>query len=253
MWDADIYNHYYKERSQPSVDLVHRISGKSFKRILDIGCGTGMSTAAIRAVWKDSEIIGVDLSAEMLERARKDMPGITFIQRDCSKSLADLGTFDLIFSNAFLQWISNQEEFMKNSFEMLSAGGKFAAQIPLFNTMSANQCINDSKRVLPESFKSKNVEKCFSYSEKEYYDMISKLSDNICMWVTDYFHEMDNHEAIIQFLSGTALRPYIDGLYGAEQQIFLDEVLYHIEKSYPCQLNGKVLFPFKRLFLIGTK
>lgn len=251
MWNADVYNRYGKERMQPSMDLVHRISDRRFKRILDVGCGTGMSTASIAAVWKDSEIIGADLSEEMLEKAREAMPTTTFICRDCSKPLFELGSFDLIFSNAFLQWIPNHEAFIRNSFEMLNEEGVFAAQIPLFDEMPASQCILDAECVLPDSFQCSTMYQV--YSAGEYYDIIAKYSGDVSMWITDYCHQMDNHTKILDFLSGTALLPYSEKLNESERRIFLNQVLHNVEKAYPCQQNGKVLFPFKRLFLVGRK
>lgn len=62
-----------------------------------------MSTAALVSAFGDSEIIGVDLSEEMLAKARKNISQAIFIRRDCSQPLSDLGKFDLIFSNAFIQ------------------------------------------------------------------------------------------------------------------------------------------------------
>lgn len=105
MWNAEIYNRYGKERIQPSIDLVARIKDMKFKRIVDVGCGTGMSTAPLVSTWENAEIIGVDLSKEMLEKAREILPIVTFIQRDCSKPLFDMGAFDLIFCNAFVHRI----------------------------------------------------------------------------------------------------------------------------------------------------
>lgn len=253
MWDAEIYSHYGKERIQPSIDLTNQMKDKNFKRILDVGCGTGMSTACIFSIWKDAEIIGVDLSEEMLKKARKFMPSVSFSQRDCSKSLADMGNFDLIFSNAFLQWIPNQEEFIENSFEMLNAGGLFAAQIPLFDEMPANQCIIEAESILPDKFNHIDDDKYVLHSALEYYDMLTNSTSKISMWITDYFHEMDSHKKVIDFLKGAALRPYIDRLNEKEQEIFMNEVLKNVEKAYPYQKKGKVLFPFKRLFLIGEK
>ena len=62
----------------------------------------------------------------MLKKARVILPTVTFIQRDCSKPLLDVGTFELIFSNAFVRWLPNQEDFITNTF-----------YIPHHNTMIA--------------------------------------------------------------------------------------------------------------------
>lgn len=251
MWNADIYDRFGKERLQPSIDLISRIGDKKFNRILDAGCGTGMSTASIAANWSSAEIIGVDLSEEMLQKARENLTQVTFLQRDCSKPLFDLGTFDLIFSNAFLQWIPNQEEFISNSFDMLVKDGMFAAQIPLFDEMPASRCITNAECSLSDYFT--GVEKPVSYSPSEYYEIMSKYTEKVTMWITDYYHEMDSQEKILDFLRGTALNPYMDILDKTEQKNFLNEVLNNLKNSYTCQKNGKVLFPFKRLFLVGEK
>ena len=111
MWNANLYDTFGKERMQPSIDLANRID-KACIRILDVGCGSGMSTLALKNRFPEAEIIGVDLSAAMLENAKKLLPDVQWIQRDCSESLEDLGQFDLVFSNAFLQWLPDQEKFI---------------------------------------------------------------------------------------------------------------------------------------------
>lgn len=66
-----------------------------------------MSKASLVSAWENAEIIGIDMSKEMLEKAREILPIVTFIHRDCSKPLLDVGIYDLIFSNAFIQWLPN--------------------------------------------------------------------------------------------------------------------------------------------------
>lgn len=175
-----------------------------------MGCGTGMSTSLLAAIWQDAEIVGADMSEEMLQNARETVPTVTFIQRDCSKSLSDMEKFHLIFSNAFLQWIPNQEEFMARSFDLLYKGGVFAAQVPLFGEMPANQCILEA-------------DKYVLHSASQYYDMLLNSTHNITMWVTEYCHEMENHNKVLGFLKGAALRPHIDRLDQKEQTIFMDK------------------------------
>ena len=189
----------------------------------------------------------------MLEKAREILPTVTFIQRDCSKPLFDMGAFDLIFSNAFVQWLPNQEDFISNAFSMLNENGIFAAQIPLFEEMTANQCIINAEKIFADKFKGIEEDKFVLHSAPEYYDMVAKSTDKIEMWITDYCHEMDNHEKILEFLKGAALRPFIDRLNEEEQEFFMNVVMKNLEIEYHYQANEKILFPFKRLFLIGQK
>ena len=97
MWNAGLYERYGKERSKPSVDLAARLRDKEFQRILDVGCGSGMSTLPLVLSWENAEIIGIDRSAEMLKKAEEMLPAVTFLQRDCREPIFDLGTFDLAF------------------------------------------------------------------------------------------------------------------------------------------------------------
>ena len=253
MWNAGMYNQYGQERMQPSLDLVNRIRERNFETILDVGCGTGMSTAALAAAWPAAKITGVDRSNEMLVEAQKFLPEVSFIQRDCREPITDLGHFELIFSNAFLQWLPNQEAFMQQSFDMLTKGGVFAVQIPLFNEMPVNQCIKAAEALFPEQFASLAADNYMVHTGSEYYNMLAKQTSTISMWVTDYCHELPNHEAVLDFLEGAALRAQLDRLNEQDQAVFLQEILKQLPRAYPCQENGQVLFPFRRLFLVGEK
>lgn len=252
MWNAEIYEKFGKERLQPSIDLVSRLTDRKFERILDAGCGTGMSTAALVSAFGDSEIIGVDLSEEMLVKARKNISQAIFIRRDCSQPLSDLGKFDLIFSNAFIQWLPDQKEFMEDSFRMLSEGGVFAAQIPLFGEMPANNCIVKAEELFADKIKGIEKSRFVLHTASEYYDMITSFTDKTTVWITEYVHEMKDYGELLNFLKGAALRPHLELLTGrTDREQFLNTVLENIRGVYPVEKNGKVLFPFRRLFLIG--
>lgn len=88
-----------------------------------------------------------------MEKAREILPTVTFIQRYCSKPLLDVGTFDLIFSNAFIQWLPNQEDFISNAISIRNENAIFATQIPLFEEMPANQCIIKAEKIFANNFK----------------------------------------------------------------------------------------------------
>jgi trans-aconitate 2-methyltransferase len=72
------------------------------------------------------------------------------------------------------------------------------------------------------------------------------------MWETQYLHVLDSRLAIIEWTRATGMKPYLDSLSKeSEQAEFEREVLCEIEKDYPLREDGKVLFPFKRLFMSG--
>ena len=213
-----------------------------------------MSTAALVSAFGDSEIIGADLSEEMLAKARKNISQAIFIRRDFSQPLSDLGKFDLIFSNAFIQWLPDQKEFMEDSFRMLSEGGVFAAQIPLFGEMPANNCIVKAEELFADKIKGIEKSRFVLHTASEYYDMITSFTDKTTVWITEYVHKMKDYGELLNFLKGAALRPHLELLTGrTDREQFLNTVLENIRGVYPVEKNGKVLFPFRRLFLIGEK
>lgn len=254
MWNAEIYEKFGIERLQPSIDLVSRLKDRKFKRILDTGCGTGMSTAVLVSAFGNAEIIGADLSEEMLAKATKNITQAMFIRCDCSQPLFNLGRFDLIFSNAFIQWLPDQKEFMNNSFQMLNEGGVFAAQIPLFGEMPANTCILKVEELFADKMEEIEKSKFVLHTASEYYDMITSFTDKTSVWITEYIHEMKDYGELLNFLKGAALRPHLELLTDRkDREQFLDAVLQNLRSVYTISKNGKVLFPFRRLFLIGEK
>ncbi len=256
MWSADMYGKFEKERKQPSIDLLNKIDGGKFERIIDIGCGSGMSTLTLKKRFTESEIVGVDLSENMLDKARKSISGVTWMQRDCSRKLNDLGTFDLVFSNAFIQWIPNQEEFIKNTKELLNENGAFAIQIPYFEEMQVAKIIKevslefDTNKAL---FGNLVTSTYFNYNFKEYYDMFSRYYSNIDIWKTNYIHQMKDCNAIVDFIKGTALLPYLECLDEKQTTLFIKKLYDRISECYVASENGTVLFEFKRLFIIAQK
>ena len=82
---------------------------------------------------------------------------------------------------------------------------------------------------------------------------MSTYYKRIDLWQTDYIHIMESQYSIIEWIRSTGLKPYLDCLKDKEKQEFENGVLAEIKGDYPIQNNGKVLFPFKRLFMIGYR
>src|SRR5689334_21651287 len=111
-WNPAQYGRFSQERSQPFFDLMSLVEQRGGMRIVDLGCGTGALTADLHRAMQASATIGVDSSASMLaEAARHAMPGLSFLQRDLREFAAQAehrGAFDLVLSNAALQWVPEQ-------------------------------------------------------------------------------------------------------------------------------------------------
>ena len=108
------------------ADLVEVLAPRAGERILDLGCGTGQLSAQIAAA--GAEVVGMDLSAEMVEAAREQFPGLSFVVGDAGDfSFAEL--FDAVFSNAALHWVKPPEAALACIAACLGAGGRFVAEL----------------------------------------------------------------------------------------------------------------------------
>ncbi len=252
-WNPELYLKFRNERTQPSIDLVNRINiNFEPESIIDIGCGPGNSGQILFGRWPNAKFVGIDNSQKMIEKATSDYP-------DKSWQIADAATyksetkFDIVYSNATIQWIPNHEQLLGRLYELLSARGILAIQLPIFGDMPiAKEIENTAKR----SKWRKQTEFCsqlFTFHDYNfYYDILSGRFASIEMWETYYLHILESHKSIIEMTKSTGMKPYLDSLNNEfEREEFENDILTEIVNHYPVQSNGKVIFPFKRLFMIG--
>ena len=253
-WNPDLYLKFDKERIQPSIDLVSRIHIFNPARIIDIGCGPGNSTQILVQKWPDSVVIGVDNSPAMIEKARRDYPNQDWQILDAGKDKIE-GNYDIVFSNATIQWIPDHVNLLKRFHDLLSENGLVAVQIPMFWDMPIGKAILNFAANSRWNSVAKEVIALFTIHDYHfYYDNLSELYHSIDIWESNYIHILDSHFSILEMIRSTALRPFLDRLADdTEKKDFEDMVLKEIIKDYPLQKNGKVLFPFKRLFFTAKK
>ena len=253
-WDSEKYLKFEKERTQPAIDLVRRVEGRNVSSALDVGCGPGNSSAVIKSVFPEADILGIDFSADMIERAKKDYTDITFEQWDADVFTEKSGQkFDLIFSNACLQWLPDQFKTIKNLYKLLNENGIMAIQIPCNFDEPIHHLIH--KVVTSEKWKNvfKQQRNYVMGTVEEYFDVLSALSDEFDIWTTTYHHVLPSHEAIWTWYEGTGLRPYLSQIDDSMRDEFKKDIMEEIRKNYPLQKNGKVIFDFPRLFFVIEK
>ena len=129
-WSPEQYHRFQEQRSQPFYDLCKMVRARPQMRILDLGCGPGELTQHLHELFKAAETIGLDSSDNMLAKAaerRKD--GLRFVK---GKIEADPvpGEFDLVISNAALQWVGDHEKILTTYAAKLRPGGQIAVQVP---------------------------------------------------------------------------------------------------------------------------
>ncbi len=253
-WDSNQYLKFKKERTQPSIDLANRIDIENPKRIIDIGCGPGNSTAVLKKRFPNAYILGVDFSQNMIEKAKTDYPDIDFMIFDASKDFEKLdGKFDVVFSNACIQWVPNHKKLLSDMMSILSDSGVMAVQVPVNFEEPIHKII--SELILSSEWEEKITEKrnFYTLSEGEYFDILSDISSDFSIWKTIYCHRMPSHQSIIEWYKSTGMRPYLEQLAEGDKAVFEKEMLSEVEKQYPIQKNSEIIFRFPRLFFMASK
>lgn len=253
-WQPDLYLQFKSERTQPSIDLVSKINQVNPKRIIDIGCGPGNSTQILAQKWPKSKIVGIDSSASMIEKAKQDYPNQEWIIANASSYESEM-KFDIVFSNAVIQWIPNHEELLIKFHNLLSDEGVVAVQVPQFWDMPLGKIIDNIANDTRWKDQTDGVSELLTiHNHSFYYDILSDLFNVIELWETHYIHVLENHLAILEMMRSTGLKPYLERLVNeSDKKEFEEAVLNDIRKAYSIQKNGKVLLPFNRLFFMGRK
>ena len=257
-WNPDAYLKFKNERTLPSVDLVGRIEGINPATIIDVGCGPGNSTQVLSARWQAADILGIDNSPAMIEKAKQDYPDQKWEVMD-ARTIG--GKYDLVYSNATLQWIGDHANLMPSLFGRVNSGGAFAVQIPSYFEMPVKKAIDRVAAALSVDRRADQREPS-AYPVLEnlmtihplsaYYDLLAGQAKKIDLWKTSYFHVMESLQAIVDMIRTTGMKPFLDALATAEEKTeFESLVLKELRTEYDVRGDGKVLFPFERLFFIA--
>ena len=256
-WNADQYLKFAAERTQPSRDLLARIGLDRPGRVIDLGCGPGNSTRLLADRWPDAAVCGLDSSADMIQAAGRDHPRQHWVTGDITAWASASGDpFDVIFSNAALQWVPDHATLYPALFGRVAPGGALAIQVPMNMDAPAHVAMRELALtpawacLLPEG----GVREWQAHDSGFYYDIMSPFAAQLEIWETEYIHVMENTAAIVEWYKGTGLRPFLDPLPSdADRDNFLADYADRIAEIYAPQKDGRVLFPFRRLFLIARR
>jgi len=253
-WSAEQYLKFEDERTRPPRDLLAQVPLTEARKIVDIGCGPGNSTELLVKRWPNATVIGIDTSTAMLRQARERLPNQTFIEANVAHWVPPDGT-DLLFANAIFQWVPGHLKQLQRLLGRLPEGGVLAAQIPDSLEEPAHLLMREVAREGPWS--KQLAEKARLRDEVPepggYYDALSPFCRRLDIWHTIYNHPLADAAAIVEWVKGTGLRPFVEMLETAERKQFLTEYTARVAAAYKPQADGKVLFRFPRIFIVAVK
>jgi trans-aconitate 2-methyltransferase len=253
-WDAEQYLRFDDERTRPCRELAARVAVVVPDRVIDLGCGPGNSTAVLAERWPNSELTGLDSSSEMIAAARRAHSRLGWSVGDIADWANENGqNYDIVFSNAALQWVDDHPAVFPKLLSRVAPGGALAIQMPGNYDAPAHRIMRElaASTVWRDRFPTGGVLEWHVHDLATYYDILAPAAA-VDIWQTEYLHILADPAAIVEWYKGTGLRPFLDALVDDDQRAeFLAQYLQRIQHAYPARSDGRVIFPFRRLFLIA--
>ena len=253
-WSAEQYLKFEDERTRPSRDLLAQIPLAAPRKAVDIGCGPGNSTELLVERWPNAEIMGIDTSADMLRQARERLPKQTFVEANVAHWVPPANT-DVLFANAIFQWVPDHLRQLQRLLGALPAGGALAVQMPDNLDEPCHVMMREVAHAGPWRETLADAARARDVLPKPgaYYDALRPLCQRIEIWHTIYNHVLADATAIVEWVKGTGLKPFVDPLEPAERKEFVREYTARVAAAYPPQVDGKVILRFPRFFVVAVK
>ncbi|WP_181708051.1 trans-aconitate 2-methyltransferase [Chthonobacter rhizosphaerae] len=251
-WSPATYLRFADERTRPARDLLAAVPLATARHILDVGCGPGNSTELLLARFPDAEVVGVDTSPAMIEAARARVPGARFQVADAATVAPDRPP-DLVFANAVMQWVPDHPSVLVRLLGLLAPGGCLAVQMPDTLGEPSHRLMDETAAAMPFASKMAGAGRPPLLTLDGYYDRLSPAAGRVDLWRTTYVHPLDGPDAVVEWVSSTGLKPYLDPLDPGERSAFLADYLARIRRAYPPAADGRVLLRYPRLFIVAER
>lgn len=209
-WNPAQYKRFANERIRPFLDLLAMVTPVPGGRVVDLGCGTGELTRLLHDRTGAAETVGVDSSETMLAKSGE------FAGRGLSFELADIATyrppapFDVVFSNAALQWVPDHPALIPALARLVRAGGQFAFQVPANDDHTSHVTARDVAAEEPFRSALGGYERSWPVMPPEWYaeqlDAMGFSSLNVRLQV--YGHHLPSSADVVEWVRGTYLTDY---------------------------------------------
>lgn len=255
VWNSAQYLRFARERTQPSRDLVGRVETDPVRRALDLGSGPGNSTAVVAGRFPGAQVTGVDNSPAMLDSARAAHPELDFREFDlASDNWTPLGSgYDLVFSNACIQWLPDHPALLAKMMGLLRLGGSLAVQVPLVQHQEMQQIFHEVATDPRWADRLAQVQIPRALEPRDYFDILQPLASDLQIWRTDYQRRMRSIDDIIAWYEGSSLRPYLQLLTADDGRAFENRVRELATDRLVPQADGEILLPFPRVFFVAVR
>lgn len=251
MWDPGKYLDFADLRGRPFFDLTARIGIQRPRRVVDLGCGPGNLTLALAQRWPEARLEASDNSPEMVEAARK--AGIAAELIDVREWTPKADT-DVVISNAVLQWVPEHRQLLERWVRELPPGAWIAIQVPGNFDAPSHVLTRELAASAAWAERLREVglrEDDAVDSPKQYAERLATLGCMVDAWETSYVQRLSGDNAVLEWITGTALRPVKAALDATGWQRFRAELAPMLDRAYPPRGDGTTWFEFRRIFVVA--
>jgi len=188
----------------------------------------------------------------MIDAASQSHPSFEWMTTDIAAWRPE-HSVDVVFSNAALQWVPDHARVIPQLFGAVSPGGALAFQIPSSTYALVRTLIHEIALEGPWASRMESPLRALTMEQPGfYYDRLAPSARRVDVWETDYMHVMDGPDAIVEWIASTGLRPFLEALEAqSDRSLFRERLLQRVADGYPVQADGRILFPFRRTFVIA--
>ena len=249
-WDPEKYEQFKQERFAPFDDLVRLVRIRPDLEVVDLGCGTGELTRQLADLLPGSRVLGIDSSNEMLERTQEfARPGLRFEHGEI-ETLS--GSWDLVFSNAAIQWVDDHVALVPRLLSLVRTGGQLVVQLP------SNHSHPTHLLILETAWEEPFHQALGGWSRRspvlaldEYADLLfSSGGTDLVVFEKVYPHVLADADALADWTSGTALVPYFERLTPGLREQFMERYRQRLRERWP---GSPVFYGFRRTLFAATR
>jgi malonyl-CoA O-methyltransferase len=173
---AYIYDEYAGIQRLTANYLIDEIPKIGLKRILEIGCGTGIYTRLLQKEFRFSRIQAVDISENMIMKACENMQsgGVEFETVDAEKMILE-EKYDLITSNSVFHWFESMEKAISRFSNALNKGGWLVFSV--FGPSTFFELASSLRKISKES--NMQVASCDFWEKEKLEKVLAKLFSQI--------------------------------------------------------------------------
>jgi trans-aconitate 2-methyltransferase len=161
---------------------------------------------------------------------------------------------DVVVSNAVLQWVPGHDELLRRWVKQLPSGAYLAVQVP-GNFNAPSHALTRELAASP-AWASRLADVVLREDDAVssplgYANLLADAGCGVDAWETTYIQPVRGPRAVLEWITGTALRPVRAALPDEEWDRFRAELAPRLDEAYPTRADGTTWFEFRRVFFVA--